>query len=81
MGRKKVLRYGPRIIDIDILFYGNQVVKSKNLIIPHPKIGQRKFVLIPLNQIAPRKVHPVEKKSAMVLLKECGDDSKVDVFC
>lgn len=54
IGRKKRFRYGPREIDIDILFYGNERIKKRNLIIPHPKIQKRKFILQLLNQINPK---------------------------
>ena len=52
----------PRIIDIDILLYGDQVVKTKDLEIPHPRMAERQFVLVPLAEIAPEAVHPVTKQ-------------------
>lgn len=51
LGRKKTLRWGPRIIDLDILFYGDKIINRKNLQIPHPKVFQRKFVIKPLLQV------------------------------
>lgn len=51
-------QYSDRIIDIDILFYGNEIIRSERLIVPHPLLHQRDFVLIPMNEIAPRFVHP-----------------------
>jgi len=69
--------YKSRTIDIDILLYGNQVLKENELIIPHPRLHERKFVLVPLCEIAPNKVHPLLKKTIRVLLKECTDKSKV----
>lgn len=60
--RAKTIKYGPRIIDLDILFYGNEILKEKNLVVPHPRLHERLFVLEPLKEIAPRFVHPVLKK-------------------
>ena len=62
LGRTKTYRWGPRVIDIDILFYGKQIIKNKNLIIPHKEITNRAFVLVPMNEIAPNFIHPVYNK-------------------
>ena len=59
----------PRTIDLDILFYGNKIIKTKNLKIPHPRLHRRSFVLKPLNEIAPYFVHPLLKKSISHLAK------------
>jgi len=58
VGRRPTFRWGPRVVDIDILFYGNRVVASKDLEIPHREIANRAFVLVPLAEIAPDLVHP-----------------------
>lgn len=81
LGRKrKTKRYISRTIDIDILFYGSRVISEPCLQVPHPKLGQRRFVLIPLCDIAPDLVHPVLNKTPTQLLLECSDESKVEVF-
>lgn len=70
MGRTPSKPNSPRPIDIDILFYGDRTWDSPSLVIPHPKIAERGFVLVPLNEIAPRLVHPVTKKKVREMLKE-----------
>jgi len=61
MGRKKGIRWGPRLIDIDILIFGEKIIKEEGLIIPHPQLHQRLFALIPLSEIAPDILHPILK--------------------
>jgi len=70
-------QYSSRIIDIDILFYEDQVIDSSDLKVPHPKLQERKFVLVPLCEIEPEMVHPVLKKTMVLLFKECEDKSEV----
>lgn len=79
LGRiRKSNQYDSRIIDIDILFYGDEIIELPNLIIPHPRIQERKFVLIPLNEIAPDLKHPVFQKTIRQLLDECTDHLRVE---
>ena len=73
MGRKRLVKFGPRVIDIDILFYNNEIIKLESLTIPHPEIQNRRFVLTPLNDIAPSYVHPVLNKNVHELLIDCKD--------
>lgn len=63
MGREKNFRNGPRLIDLDILLYGNRVVHTTRLNIPHPELVERAFVLVPLAELAPELVHPVLKRT------------------
>jgi 2-amino-4-hydroxy-6-hydroxymethyldihydropteridine diphosphokinase len=78
MGRTREEKWGPRIIDIDILFYGDSVFSNENLTIPHPEISNRKFTLMPLAEVAPDFIHPVFKKSVLQLLEDCDDDLPVE---
>ena len=81
MGRKKVKkRWGARIIDLDILLYDSAVVKKKNLHIPHPEMPKRKFVLVPLSEIAPQIIHPELGVTISELLIGVKDDKKVHLF-
>jgi 2-amino-4-hydroxy-6-hydroxymethyldihydropteridine diphosphokinase len=73
LGRVLSFRYAPRPADIDILFYEGRVIETKELVIPHPQIEERIFVLIPLAEIAPQFVHPLIKKSIHELLAEVKD--------
>jgi 2-amino-4-hydroxy-6-hydroxymethyldihydropteridine diphosphokinase len=68
LGRQPSFRNAPRTIDIDILFYGGRVIETPELIIPHPDIAERAFVLVPLAEIAPKLVHPVLQKRVSELL-------------
>jgi 2-amino-4-hydroxy-6-hydroxymethyldihydropteridine diphosphokinase len=79
-GRKRLEKYGPRIIDIDILFFNNDIVNLPDLKIPHPRIQDRRFALQPLCEIAPELVHPVCHKTILQLLKECPDKLDVKKF-
>ncbi len=77
MGRKRVVKWGPRVIDLDLLFYDDLVYESVDLLIPHPRIAERRFVLEPLAELFPDFVHPVLGKSVFELLKELTDNSIV----
>ena len=77
LGRKREIPLGPRIIDIDIIYFNDEIINSSNLTIPHPSMAQRKFVLMPLTEIAPAFIHPILLKTNEVLLKESGDSSVV----
>jgi len=70
-------RYTSRTIDIDILFFGNIIINEPNLEIPHPRIINRRFVLVPLSEIDPYLIHPVFKKTINELLEECTDTLEV----
>lgn len=77
MGRVRKKKWDSRIIDIDILFFDNQIIKSRELIVPHKHLHERMFVLKPLADLAPFFIHPELKKNIKQLIKECKDDSKV----
>jgi len=80
MGRVREIKWGARIIDIDILYYENEVFSTENLHIPHPFIQERKFVLIPLCEIAENFIHPKLKKSNLELLEKCLDSGEIYLF-
>ena len=73
MGREKTFRNGPRLIDLDILFYGQRILESEELCIPHPRLQERAFVVVPLCEIAPEFIHPILRKSACALLADVDD--------
>ncbi|MGE9616363.1 MAG: 2-amino-4-hydroxy-6-hydroxymethyldihydropteridine diphosphokinase [Solitalea-like symbiont of Acarus siro] len=79
-GRKRTKRWGPRTLDIDILFVEDYIVNAKGLIIPHIEIPNRRFVLAPLNEIAPNLVHPVLNLKVRAMLDSCCDKSDIEIL-
>ena len=73
MGRTRKEKWGPRLIDLDLLLYGNVVLKNKGITLPHPEIQNRKFVLTPMSEIAENLIHPTLKKTIKTLLQESSD--------
>ncbi|MCP9440216.1 MAG: 2-amino-4-hydroxy-6-hydroxymethyldihydropteridine diphosphokinase [Nitrospira sp.] len=80
LGRDPDHRAGPRSIDLDLLFYGVRVIDEPDLVVPHPRAHRRRFVLVPLNEIAPDWVHPVSGLSVRQMLSLLTDRSVVRVF-
>jgi 2-amino-4-hydroxy-6-hydroxymethyldihydropteridine diphosphokinase len=80
MGRQRLVKKGPRSIDIDILLFGNAVVNTPDLTIPHPEMTRRRFVLEPLAEIAPDLLHPVSQKTVTLLLAELAPGQRVQKY-
>ncbi len=77
LGRKRMVHRGPRTIDIDILLYGSSVLSAPELTVPHPRMAERRFVLVPLGEIAPALRHPTLRRTVAELLAETPDRSSV----
>jgi 2-amino-4-hydroxy-6-hydroxymethyldihydropteridine diphosphokinase len=80
LGRKPTLHFGPRIIDIDILFYDDLILDSPDLVIPHPRLTERAFVLVPLKEIAPNLVHPLLDLTIEELLERAEKLEEVHLY-
>jgi 2-amino-4-hydroxy-6-hydroxymethyldihydropteridine diphosphokinase len=80
MGRRRSVAKGPRVMDLDILLYGTSVVKTKEVEVPHPRMAERRFVLVPLAEIARDARHPVLKSTIGELLERLEDSSEVRVW-
>ena len=80
MGRQRSVACGPRTLDLDILLDGDQVIRAGQLELPHPRLAQRRFVLIPLSELAPRLVHPVLRKTIGELLAQTSDRAQVRLW-
>jgi 2-amino-4-hydroxy-6-hydroxymethyldihydropteridine diphosphokinase len=80
MGRERMEKYGPRIIDIDILLFDDEICNYPFLVLPHPELQNRRFALVPLAEIAPAVIHPRFQKTVTELLEECKDDLGVKKY-
>jgi len=80
LGRRRTAPNSPRTIDLDLLFYGSSVIRSRELEVPHPRLAERRFVLVPLAEIAPELRHPVLQKSVAQLLAETSDRGDVRLW-
>lgn len=76
-GRQRLMHWGPRTLDIDLIFFNTAVIDTPSLTIPHPRMMERRFVLQPLADIIPDWVHPKDGRTVAALLTDCNDDSKV----
>ena len=79
LGRHRTVKWGPRIIDIDILFFNDDIIDSTELVVPHPFIQDRRFTLMPLAEIAPDYTHPKLNKTITELLATCPDKLEVTI--
>lgn len=80
MGRKRVQKWAARLIDIDILYIGQEIIQTETLQIPHPYLHLRRFTLVPLCEISPNFLHPIYQKTNQELLEECPDLLEVSLF-
>jgi len=80
IGRKREIKYGPRIIDIDILMIDSLISNTSLLSLPHPFLPERRFALLPLAEIAPQLLHPLNNKTILELLEDCTDNLDVRIL-
>lgn len=80
LGRERKIKWGQRTMDIDILLYNDNIINLPELVLPHPSMHLRRFVLVPLNEIAATVLHPVYKKTISRLLEECEDKLEVTLY-
>ncbi len=80
LGRQRTVAWGQRTLDLDILFYNEEIIDTPTLKIPHPQIHNRRFTLVPLTELTPDFIHPVLKKSCKSLLAECPDTLEVKLL-
>ena len=80
IGRKRIEKWGERLIDIDIIFYNHEIIETPKLCIPHKHMHERKFVLIPLNEIARDYIHPKYNMKVSELLQKCNDIETVEEY-
>jgi 2-amino-4-hydroxy-6-hydroxymethyldihydropteridine diphosphokinase len=80
LGRMRDEKWGARLIDIDIIYFDNQIMNTKDLNLPHPRMAERKFVLKPLTEISPDFMHPLFKKTNLELLADCKDPLSIKLF-
>lgn len=77
MGRQRIEKWGARIIDIDILYFDDEIISEPDLSVPHPYLHQRRFTMIPLVEVLPQFIHPILRKTNIELLEACPDNSIV----
>lgn len=80
MARQRRIKWGPRTIDIDIIFYGNEKIAHDRLLVPHPRFEKRKFVLVPVSDLIPEFIPPGFTRSISQILQDCPDDSNVQIY-
>jgi 2-amino-4-hydroxy-6-hydroxymethyldihydropteridine diphosphokinase len=78
MGRHRSTRFAPRIIDIDILYFNREILAEPELTLPHPAIPDRRFTLVPLNELDASFIHPISGKTSAEMLKDCKDELTVE---
>lgn len=79
MGRIRTVKNGPRLIDIDLLFYRDEIISEETLLLPHPRIAERRFILLPLSEVLPDQDHPMMGETITELLETCDDHHRVEL--